>query len=152
MAYIIEVRETPSISDLFRDAARHKLTEMEHYSSVVPDFKSARIVIEPESFVLQGFTFTNPMRFSFGNFDLLWMGVEEFDGKECGKFIGTGRYQDKRTFIHQDWIEMEETDLMFECCQEFMKVCQSLRNGELKPFEDHEVTEPWNREEEDPNT
>ena len=150
MGYIIEVRETPSISDLFRDAARHKLTEMDDYSGV-RDFKSARVVIEPDSFTHKGFTFTHPMRFEFGSFDLLWMGLKEFDGKEYGSFYGTGRYQDKRTFIHPDWLDMDEAELMWQCAQAFMNVCQALRNGELKPFEDDEITEPWNREEEDPN-
>ena len=145
MGYIIEVRKTPSIPDLFRDAARHKLTEMDDYSGV-RDFKSARVVIEPESFTHKGFTFTHPMRFGFGAFNLLWMGVKEFDGKEYGSFYGTGRYQDKRTFIHPDWLEMDESELMWQCAQALMVVSEQLRNGELKPFEDDEITEPWNEE------
>jgi hypothetical protein len=148
MAYINEVRETSSIPDLFRDAARHKLTEIENYSNG-RDFKSACILIEPESFIRQNFSFTHPMRFSFGAFDLLWMGVKEFDEKEYGYFNGTGRYQDKRSFLHPDWLEMDESELMWQCAQALMMVSEQLRNGEIKPFEDDEITEPWNMEEED---
>ena len=110
MGYTLEVRETPSIPDLFRDAARHKLTEMRDYSG--GDFKTARIVIEPSQCVL--------------------------NETEYGRFIGTGQYQDKLSLLHPEWLDMDITELMFQCCQAFMKVCEQLRNGELEPFEDEE--------------
>lgn len=148
MAYILEVRKTSSIPDLFRDAARHSITEMENWSGV-SNFKDARITIEPMPECNEFVTFTHPMRFQFGRFELLWMGEKTFDEKQYGYFYGTGRYQDKRSFMHSDWLEMDETDLMFECCQEFIKICESLRNSEIKPFDDDEVTEPWNEDDEE---
>ena len=148
MAYILEVRKTSSIPDLFRDAARHSITEMENWSGV-SNFKDARIVIELMPECDSSLTFTYPTRFQFGRFELLWMGEKTFDEKQYGYFYGTGRYQDKRSFMHPDWIEMDEADLMFECCQEFIKICEALRKSEIKPFDDDEVTEPWNEGEEE---
>jgi hypothetical protein len=137
MGYTLEVRETPSIPDLFRDAARHKLTEMRDYSG--GDFKTARIVIEPSQCVTSDDDMWSfPTTFKFGPFQLHWFGEYVLNETEYGRFIGTGQYQDKLSLLHPDWLDMDITELMFQCCQAFIKVCEQLRNGELEPFEDEE--------------
>ena len=149
MGYINEVRRSASIHDLFMDAARHYVSNNDsHYGH--NDFTTAYLEIERSPRMTIGRDYV-PVDFSFGSFDVLWMGSETIDKVEYGCFFFRDRYDAKRTVRHTEWVERELADLLFECCTEFMQVCIKLKNGEIQPYTDDDKTEPWDWEDEESN-
>ncbi len=145
MGYINEVRRSPSIHDLFMDAARHHVSN-EDSPNGYSKFTTSYLEIERHFWTTK--LGDAPVEFSFGRFKVLWMGVDVIDGLDYGSFFFHDRYDAKRTVRHTEWAERELSDLLFECCTEFMQACIKLKNGEIEPYTDEDKTEPWDWEDE----